>query len=228
MSDGSGDRASSAAGASLRREHGRRTAARDARIRAEHPRVGGFILALTDEPASTRAFAVGARGEEKVAAVLHKHAGQTVLLLHNRRLGSSRRGDIDHLAVAPSGIFVIDTKHYAGKKIEVRRSGGWFSETRERLFIGGRDHAQLLESVERQVVAVRQAMDALPEAGSVPVHPIMCFVGADLPLLATLRIAGVPLLGPKDAAAAIRASGPLEADSRRRIHAHLAARLPQA
>lgn len=217
-----------AAGASLRREHEKRVTARERRIRAKHPRIGGLILAVTDEPASTRAFAVGAAGEEKIAASLEKRAGETVLFLHNRRLGGSARGDIDHIAVAPSGVYVIDAKHYADKKVEVRRSGGWFSETREQLFIGGRDRTQLLKSVGKQVVAVRQALNAVPGTDDVPVRPVLCFVGAYLPLLTMLRIADIPLLGPKDTAAILRTTGPLDEDHRRRIHAHLASRLPSA
>ena len=75
---------------------------------------------------------------------------------------------------------------------------------------------------------MRHALDALPGAEHVPVKPVMCFLGAYLPLMTTLRIANVPLLGPKDTAAALRASGPLDGAARQRIHAHLAARLPPA
>lgn len=57
-------------GASLRREREKRVTAREGRVRAKHPRIGGLILAVTDEPASTRAFATGAVGEEKIAASL--------------------------------------------------------------------------------------------------------------------------------------------------------------
>lgn len=54
---------SGAAGSSARREYERRSAKREARIREAHPRLGGLILALTDEPHSTTAWARGARGK---------------------------------------------------------------------------------------------------------------------------------------------------------------------
>src|ERR1700712_5809398 len=55
------------AGASARREHQRRQAKRDAAVRTKHPRVGGLILALTDEPQSPKAWEHGAVGEERLA-----------------------------------------------------------------------------------------------------------------------------------------------------------------
>ena len=80
-------------GASLQREYAKRVAARDKRIRERHPRTGGLLLALTDEPASTRVFAQGAEGERRLAAKLEKGCDD-VLFLHNRRLGpSARSGD---------------------------------------------------------------------------------------------------------------------------------------
>lgn len=42
-------------GASARREYERRQAKREARIREKHPQLGGLILAVTDEPQSTKA-----------------------------------------------------------------------------------------------------------------------------------------------------------------------------
>src|SRR5690349_12414256 len=41
------------AGASARREFERRKARRDQRVRARHPKIGGLLLALSDEPQST-------------------------------------------------------------------------------------------------------------------------------------------------------------------------------
>lgn len=160
---------SGTAGASLRREHDRRATKRESRIRAKHPHIGGLILAVTDEPASTRAFATGAVGEEKIAASLENRAGSTVLFLHNRKLGLSNRGDIDHIAVAPSG-YVIDAKHYDEKKIEVRRSGGWFSESREQLIIGDRDRTPLLQSVAAPVSATMTSAVNSPIPGMVQIR----------------------------------------------------------
>src|SRR5262245_45887680 len=46
------------AGGSARREFERRKANRDERIRTEHPKLGGFILAVSSEKQSTKAWDV--------------------------------------------------------------------------------------------------------------------------------------------------------------------------
>src|SRR5205085_1810838 len=80
-------------------------------VRDAHPRIGSFILAVTSEPQSTRAWASGAAGERRVAERLAVLAGEDVLLLHDRRIPGTR-ANIDHLAVGPAGVYVIDAKRY--------------------------------------------------------------------------------------------------------------------
>ena len=92
---------SGVAGASAQREYERRMVKREERIRAAHPRLGGLLLALTDEPQSTKAWAAGARGEELLGARLDGLAGEGVRVLHDRRIPRTK-ANIDHIAVAPS------------------------------------------------------------------------------------------------------------------------------
>ena len=61
--------------------------------------------------------ATGARGEEMLADSLVRRCPD-VLLLHDRQLPGSR-ANIDHIAIAASGVYVIDAKRYKGK-IEVQ------------------------------------------------------------------------------------------------------------
>ncbi|WP_197984174.1 hypothetical protein [Aeromicrobium sp. CFBP 8757] len=49
-------------GASARREFERRRDGRERRVRARHPRIGSFMLAVSDEPQSTAAWNTGALG----------------------------------------------------------------------------------------------------------------------------------------------------------------------
>ena len=46
------------------------------------------------------------------------------MVLHDRAVPGGR-ANIDHIAVVPSGVWVIDTKHYRGR-LEQRDLGGWF------------------------------------------------------------------------------------------------------
>ena len=109
-------------GASTRRECQRRVAKNELNVRAAHPRIGGLILRLQDEPQSTRAWAQGAVGEEKLAQRLNGLRDQGVQLLHDRRIAGSR-ANIDHIAIGSAGVFVIDAKRYQGQP-QLRVSGG--------------------------------------------------------------------------------------------------------
>ena len=77
-------------GGSAMREYQRRSEHRDQRVRAAHPKLGGLILALSNEPASTRNWAQGAAGERAVAATLDELVGDHLTVLHDR---VSRRPD---------------------------------------------------------------------------------------------------------------------------------------
>lgn len=213
------------AGGSARAEYDRRAAKREARIRADHPKLGGLLLALTEDPQSTRAWASGAVGEEKVGARLDGLAGDGVLVLHDRRIPRSR-ANIDHIAVGPMGVFVIDAKRYVGATVEVRRSGGWFSPATEQLVVRGRDKTNLVTGLAPQVAAVYEALEDFAELDGVAVQPVLTFVDADLPWLGSMEIAGVPVLGPRATAKLVRRPGPLTAGQRERLHAHLARCLP--
>jgi hypothetical protein len=141
------------AGRSARQEHHRHAAKREAAIKERWGnRFGGAVLALTDEPLSTKAWAVGARGEEKLATALDGFS-----VLHDRRVPGTR-GNIDHIVIAPAGVFVVDAKHYEGR-IEIRNHG-WFLRPDERLHVGRRDCSALADKMGWQVAAVEKALQA--------------------------------------------------------------------
>ncbi len=54
----------------------------------------------------------GARGEQRVGAVLDSLSGDGWHALHDVSLG---RGNIDHILVGPGGIFTIETKSHKGR-----------------------------------------------------------------------------------------------------------------
>jgi hypothetical protein len=216
-------------GASLQKEADRQRRAREERVRGAHPKLGGLMLKVSKEPVKTRNLAQGAAGERRIAARLEELCGRTVSFLHNRLCGVARRdGDIDHIAIAPSGIYVIDAKYYPGASVEVRRSGGLLSPRVEELFIRGRNKTSLLVSLQRQHAAVKEALADLQGAEVVPLFSAFCFLDAELPLLWSERIQGVPLLGPRRMAKLIRQEGPMNEGHRQRLLEHLAAKLPPA
>jgi hypothetical protein len=211
-------------GGSLLRTYEQRRARREAQVRGRHPRIGGALLALTDEPATTVNFRRGAVAEVFVAQRLQQRCGADVELLFNRRLSArGRDGDIDVLAVAPSGVHVVDVKRYQAA-VRVRRL---LLPPRQQLLIGGRDKTVLLDSLERQRDVVRALLDRHPDGAGIPLHLAMCFVDADLPVLSE-QIRGVAVLGSKGVARRLNKPGPLTDDVRAALTAHLAQALPPA
>lgn len=168
---------SGVAGASARREFERRRDSREQRIRAAHPKLGGLILALSDDPQSTQSWQQGARGEELMAARLAE-LPDSFQVLHDRRIPGGR-ANIDHLVVGASGVWVIDAKRYKNKRPELRVDGGVFRPRVESLRIGGRDGSSLVRGVQSQVSRVAAALDD----ETVPVHRVLCFLEADWPLI---------------------------------------------
>lgn len=173
------------AGASARREYERRKDNRETRIRGRFGRFGGAVLALTDEPQSTRAWATGARGEEKLAKALEGIEG--LLVLHDRRVPGTR-GNIDHILVTPAGVFVVDAKQYQGR-IEIRNRG-WFLRPDPRLYVGRRDCSTKAAALGWQVEAVTTALTAAGVDPLPPVMPVLCFIDGDWPLLSRPRTFG--------------------------------------
>jgi hypothetical protein len=165
------------AGRSARHEHDRRAAKREAAVKERWGnRIGGVVLALTDEPQSMRAWAVGARGEEKLAKALD---GFTVL--HDRRVPGTR-GNIDHIVIAPAGVFLVDAKNYEGR-IEIRNHGR-FLRPDERLYVGRRDCSALADNMGWQLAAVEKALQAAGIEPLPPILPVLCFIDGDWPLIA--------------------------------------------
>jgi hypothetical protein len=205
------------AGASARREGERRRRTRHQRTREKHPRIGGTLLALQGPPQHERSWRKGAEGEEAVARVLAERCEAPVVLLHDRRMPGSR-ANIDHIAVTPSGVWVIDAKKYKGK-VQVKKP--LFGQSK--LLINGRDKSKLADGLAKQVAQVEAAV-----GGGVPVHGAFCFVDADLPLVGTLRFRGYPLLYRKKLARKLNDPGPFTAESVREVASVIAARFPAA
>jgi hypothetical protein len=183
-------------GASARREYERRSAKRESRIREAHPYLGGLILALSDDPQSTTAWAQGAQGEELLGAQLDRLADRGVRALHDRRIPRTW-ANIDHIAVGPGGVHVIDAKRYAGKRPERRVDGWLFGNRTERLVVGRRDKTPLVAGVHKQVAVVREVLDAA-DLGEVCVRGVLCFVEAEWPLIGgDFTVDGVDVLWPK-------------------------------
>ncbi len=210
-------------GASAQKEFERRHAKREQKIEEKWGtgRLGRMANFLSDDPQTTTAWAKGAHGEERVAAILSKRLAEDAVLLHDRKVPKTK-GNIDHIAIAPSGVWIIDAKKYTGK-VEKRDVGGFF-KTDLRLFVGGRDRSKAVEGLQWQVDAVRRVL----EDEAIPVHPALSFVGAEWPMFFAkpFKLKGVWISWPAKLADLVLGDGPLSIDEVDRIARLLSHRLP--
>lgn len=161
------------AGASTSREHERRKRAREHKILMHHPFASKDEVTAREGPAHERAFAVGSDGERWVARVLAKRLDASAIALHDRAI-PGRRGNIDHIVVARSGVWIIDTKRYSGR-LEI-----WQPDSARRMLtIAKRDKICFIDSLARQVAIVEEVVTEL--GVQAPVHGALCFVDTDLP-----------------------------------------------
>jgi hypothetical protein len=155
----------------------------------------------------------------RLHALLHRHG---VVLVNHRRIPGSRTS-IDHLAIGPGGVTVIDAKRIRGR-VRVRRTSSLFGDPRERLLIAGREETELLEGVCRKVAAVSELLGA-----RVAVIGAMCFVeSGGLPLFSNPTLDGVRIGGLRGIARLARRDGPHTPGEVREISERLRASLPEA
>ena len=197
-------------------------------VRDDHPLVGRVVTALTPKPVvgpeshATTAWKTGAEGEQGVARTLA--ACPNVIALHDRRVPRTK-GNIDHLAVGPAGVFVIDAKRYTGR-IERRDRGSVFRPD-VRLYVDRRDRTKLVQAMDWQTTTIRNVLNHHGHH-DIPLRAVLCFVDAEWPLLFArpLQIAGVTVLWPKALQGLVTAGDLLNPDQRDHIARDLAAALP--
>jgi hypothetical protein len=219
--ESSANRLAGVGGASARREYERRRTKRAEDVKRRHPKLGRLLLAVSDEPQSTKAWAQGAAGEQRVAQRLERELGDRAVVLNDRRLGRSR-ANIDHLVVGPAGVFTVDTKRYTGK-VEQRRVGPLFSRE-VHLFVDRRDRTNLIDGVRTQAEAVSAALDA-----AFSVAAVLCFSGADWPMFSKpFVVSGVWIGWPQALAKSVVATSMLDREAIETIGERLDRAFPPA
>ncbi|WP_062381226.1 nuclease-related domain-containing protein [Demequina pelophila] len=98
--------------------------ARDAAAAAweREKRVGKVMPLLfraLDVNTEERAWRRGAEGEEKIGAALDKMAKHGWRILHSIPVGDN--ADIDHLAIGPGGVILVNAKHHPGARVTVTK-----------------------------------------------------------------------------------------------------------
>ena len=135
------------------------------------------------------------------------------------------QANIDHLVIAPAGVFVVDAKNYRGT-IAIRNRG-WFFRPDHRLYVGRRDCSALAAGLGWQIEAVVAALAAAGVDPLPPVVPVLCFIDGEWPLFsAPDEYAGVRLEGTGSFRKLIAKPEVLDLPSIERLARLLSAALP--
>jgi hypothetical protein len=114
-------------------------------------------------PGTTTAWETGALGEERTGQILRPLEGEGFRVIHDRLIPGSR-ANIDHIVVGPPGVFVVETKNYAGR-LRVRRG---------EVSVSGRRKIGIVAQAKREAAVVAVVVSP------VPVTPLICVHRADL------------------------------------------------
>lgn len=141
-------------------------------------------------------YGKGAEGERKTGRVLEHRNPAGYRVLHDRRIPGSR-ANIDHIAIGPGGVFVIETKNYTGR-LEIRG---------DEIFVSGRNRTSVLEQTWREAVAVQGALSELLTEFELDVVPLLCIHGVEFPWGKTAA-QGVRLVGPRGLRKTLQSASP--------------------
>lgn len=159
---------------------------------------------------------------ERLVTRLARLCGDSVLLLPGQVAATGRSARHGLVAVAPSGVYVVDAEDHAGSRVTVRRTSGLLRPATDRLLLHGRDRTRLLDELGRRQRTVRRLLGE-----DVPVGGVLCLVDAQLPIFGTLTVHGLPVRNLRDTSTLLQRSGPLDADRRRALGRRLAELLPR-
>lgn len=142
--------------------------------------IGGSAALRESQKQRNSSWLKGATGEYLMDKALHQHLDKDAIVLTDRQLPATS-SNIDHVVVAPSGVWVIDSKNWEGKieyKFESSKS------SRMRLLVGGEDRTYKVDAIYRQVIPIAQIIGDM----SVPIHPAMAFVNSEWSLSSLPRL----------------------------------------
>ena len=127
----------------------------------------------------------GATGEYLMDRYLHEHLTDGEVILTDRRVPGGD-ANIDHVVVASSGVWIIDSKMWEGKIVYKAKS---MTSAKMKLTIGGEDRTAKIQTIYNLVIPVAGVI----EDRNIPIHPAMVFVEGDWGSRAALRfLSGKP------------------------------------
>ncbi len=131
--------------------------------------MGLASLVAIDRLDVAKSWRVGAEGERKTASYLAGLEEGGFIVRHDRRV-PGYGGNVDHIAIGPTGVWVIETKSYRGG-VEVYG---------DRLEVNGQPRDKIVDQVYKQAIALQIALGDRLSALGVTVTPVLCLHRAKL------------------------------------------------
>jgi hypothetical protein len=183
--------------------------------------VGGSAALREARARHDHNFTKGAAGEYLMDISLQKHVNEGAVILTDRSVPGTD-ANIDHVVVAPSGVWIIDSKNWRGR-IEYRATTSMGMDTR--LYVGGKDRTSAVENIFNLVIPVAQVIGDK----SVPIRQALVFIEGDWSKVPAARMLtsrpyqhlGVLISWPKALWKKINEPGPLDEDTIQRLGALL-------
>jgi len=155
----------------------------------------------------------GAAGEYLMDQSLHSRLSKDFVILTDRRVPGTK-SNIDHVVVAPSGVWIIDSKNWKGR---IEYKAPTLAGVDTRLYVDGKDRTSTVEAMYALVIPVAQAI----QDRAIPVNPALVFVNGDWSLASLPRLVanrpykhlGVWITPPKPLMKMINQSGPLDSQA---------------
>ncbi len=217
---------SGAPGASAAAEGARRA---NRRVDEARRKYGDHAAEVAREMANRDAAASwgkGSKGESWLAGYISREVGDRVIALHDRLIPGTR-GNIDHIFVAATGVWVVDAKRYKGK-VSKHEIGPLWRRDNE-LYIGRRNRTPLANGVRRQVDATNAALRSDESLHGTDLHAVLCLVESEWALLDfPFQLGNVWVMYPGALKKRLRKSGPLSRETMERIARRLDLSLPPA
>ncbi len=168
----------------------------------------------------------GGDRRRRMRGTLELIGGQGVIVLNDRRIPGSK-ATITMIAVAPAGVFVIDTRHHKGL-VRTKRPGSFDRLGPPELHVGRRNCTPTLDALSHQVAVVRATLDPSPWDTDVPVTPMLCLTRAEWGLASSAMVRDVWVGWPRLLAGTVRTPGTMDPPTVQEVAGVLEARLPAA
>lgn len=179
--------------------------------------VGGSAALREAQVRRDRNWLKGAAGEYLMDQSLHRRLNEDAVILTDRAIPKTK-SNIDHVVIAPSGVWIIDSKKWKGK-IEYKADS--FTSVTMHLYVDGKDRTSAIEAIYGLVIPVAQIIDDR----SIPIHPALVFIEGNwsyrsfpgLPFNKPRQHEGVWITPPKMLADKINEPGRLSAETVRQL-----------